>query len=97
MPPARELQISTAACLKVVIRECAPRTGEWKERVLYGLLKAWVEVSGIFNKDQDTLTLLASLKEVWDELLVACPTIPQVEAAQLQTLDKRMFQALVTA
>ncbi|KZT60838.1 hypothetical protein CALCODRAFT_480483 [Calocera cornea HHB12733] len=97
VPPARALQLSTAQCLGVVIQECAPRIGEWKEQILFGLLKAWVEVNRIVSKDQDTLTLQAELKEMWNELLIACPTIPEVEAPQLQALDTNMFQALISA
>jgi len=95
VPPARGLQLSTTQCLKVVVHECAPRIAEWKDRILHGLLKAWVEVNEIVNKDQNTLTLQAALREAWDELLIACPTIPEVEAPKLQSLDTNMFQALI--
>ncbi|KZP00296.1 hypothetical protein CALVIDRAFT_510353 [Calocera viscosa TUFC12733] len=97
VPPARALQLSTAECLRVVIHECALTITEWKERILHGLLKAWVEVNRIVNKDQDTLAVQTALKEVWGELLLACPTIPQVETPQLHTLDTNMFQALIAA
>lgn len=89
------LQLSSLRALAVVIRTCTPRVHKWKGQILEGTLKCWVASVDKGNDDDPTRTLQDAIKEVCDALVVACPSVIEVEYARLLQADRHMFEPLL--
>jgi len=91
----KRFQLSSLRALSVIIEACAPRMDKWKNTILEGVLRCWVTLTDAGIEDDQGRALRRGLEEVCDRLRDACPSVANVEYAQLLQVDENMFGPLV--
>ncbi|KAB5594051.1 WW domain-containing oxidoreductase [Ceratobasidium theobromae] len=92
----RDLQIASAECLLIIMKNGRPRMPHWRLRILGGVLRCWVNVTeNTAQKNDNSIKRLKTLLiEIFRELLAISGPLLENEMSALRDLDSHIFSEL---